>query len=294
MSATLTTPHEVRGFLVHDPRFADADIVASDSAGPHPALSVPVSGTNSSAILEASGTSDGVSRTVHILNGGSAVPGAAARWGWSTDGTTATQRGGWNRRIFSGYEPVVLVPGSYQAPLALVTDTGRMVIVYYNGTKIVSLFRDNDDESVSTYGLRAWGTGGDVGASGAGIPAALIRLPDSGRLLCLVKTSATFGTTTYTTFDMYYSDSDGTTWTLGKTDVGARIDTGGATYAAAHLVYHLGYLTLVLVSTGGAVGSWVSWTIQRAIPRCPTISRRRLMRLPARRVHGWRQCRTCR
>lgn len=259
MSATVTTPTAVRGLLVHDPRLAEADIVASDSAGPHPTITRPASDIISDAILEVTGDSDGTTRYVHTMRGGGAVPGTAARIGWSTDGTSTTQRGGWNRRIVSGYEPVVLAAGSYQFPYAVVTGDGTMVIVYYNGTKTVSLFRDLDDESVSTYGLRAWGAGGDVGVAGSGIPVGLLRLPDTGRLLCLMKTSAVYGTTTYTTFNLWYSDSDGTTWTLGQTDVGARIDTSALTFEQAHWAYHQGVITLVLQATTGASGSWVSY-----------------------------------
>jgi hypothetical protein len=255
MAAT-TTPIAVRALLIHDPRLAAADMVATSSAGPRADQPRRADTSVATGILAAAGDSDGTERTVTIVRGGGADPDNAARWGWS-QGTEAT-RGAWGRRIVTGWELAKLASGSYERPVAVVARSGRAILAYYNGTKITTLFRDLDAPATDAYGCPTWDVGGDVVT--ATVKPGGMWIEATGRVCLLVQSNATYGTTTYTTFDLYYSDNEGTTWTLGKTDVGVRIDQASYTISRARAVRHGEYVTLVCLDTGHTTaGSWTSY-----------------------------------
>lgn len=254
----VTTPVYVRGILAHDPRFGPADIAATSSAGPKPDQPVNTdSSSRTSLILETSGDTDGTTRYVHVTQGGGATPGTAARWGWSTDGTSATQRGAFGRLICTEMQPVLFTSATYQSPIGLVMASGRLIVAYYNGTKIGTVFRDIDSTEVTAQALATFSAGGDV-VTATSLPRAMWEDPETKRVYLLVSSTKTYGGTTYATLNLYYTDNEAATWTLGKTDVGVRIDTATA-IDHTRAAWHAGYVTVAIRENGGGVGTWVSY-----------------------------------
>lgn len=263
--ATVTTPAAVRGLLIQDPRLTTTSIAADSTAGGRPTQPTrsATAQARSNAVLEATGESDGTTRYIHAIRGGSPTPGAAGRYGWSTDGTSTTERGAWGRLTFTGYEPVILAAAAYENPCAIVTSGGRWIIVYYDGTECETTLRDTDNTSVGSYNLPSWVTGGTVPSSTAVKPCAMWEMPTNtgtaGRICLLGRTSTTYGSTQYFTFNLYYSDNNGTTWTLGAEDVGIRIPASGNTLVEVRAVYHGSYVTVAARLTSGAFASWTSY-----------------------------------
>ena len=263
--ATVTTPTAVRGLLVHDPRLETTDISADSNAGARPDQPTrsASSQARSNAVWETTGESEGTTRYIHAIRGGSPIPTAAGRWGYSTDGTSATQRGAWGRLTFTGYEPIILTAAAYENPCSFVTSTGRWIVVYYDGTECETVFRDADDTTVGSYNLPAWSVGGTVPSSTTVKPCALWEIPPNtgaaGRICLLGRTSTTYGTTQYHTFNLYYSDNTGTAWVLAVEDVGIRIASSGNTMVEIRAVYHGSYVTVVARTTGGSCASYTSY-----------------------------------
>lgn len=241
---TKFVPAAFEGAVVWDPRFSSelgADTVAIFNGG-EPDQPQALSG--SYGALEATGTADGaISDTFYatVMRAGLPVPGGtSARTKWSTDNTSATERGWLPPKVMVGFEWLKYnAAGGYTNVHAITLKSHKVLAAYVDatGSQTVKTMRR------STAGV--WSDTGNVVVGGNVLPK-LVELPD-GRVLCIVQNATSYSGTTYRTVDVYASDDEGSTWTLVvEVADGILLDTGDYTsFINASVCYHNGYLTYV-------------------------------------------------
>ena len=211
-----------QGVLCWDPRFSTSSLWPAEAsytqAGPRPG--VPEAQDNSDLVLEASG-SQSASKALRlevIRAGNPTAASSAGTFGWKNDGDSSYR--GWDLPgPVSAWEPVQWTDGTG----AVVSMKWADAVTTVNDVVVVvSEQRYTTPSAVSRVVASKRATDGTwtnshlVGPSQATAPThgyhpALVLLP-SGRILCFVLRE--IGTTD-AQIDMYYSDDDGVSWSLG-------------------------------------------------------------------------------
>ena len=205
-----STVQALRGLLIQDPQVNSASLSTSLStltqAGPLPG--VPVAQQETEMVLEATGTqSAGKSLRVRTIESGH--PGTdGARVVWRNDGDS----------LWRGWEPPTTISSwqfidrsttanYWKYPHSIVTSSGKIVTVAQREDQIIASFT-RDATGV-------WGGEVEVYDKGSALTnrasPCLCLLP-SGRILCFFWRERG----TQASVWMYYSDDDGTSWTVGS------------------------------------------------------------------------------
>ena len=214
------TPDKFRGLLIADERISLWESESSFSEA-SPTVGIPEPQQSTRATLRSSGTATAdKAYRIRTLRGGYA--GAGSSWCWRNESDTTSQFRGWNPpHVISGFESIRWTDGTgsflyTKSPDAVTTESGKIVCSYF--TRDTSRTPDFAVE-VSIRNTDGTWTDVIVDSFSAAAPtlnensSALVLLP-SGRLLifCWV-----FDTdTTKAQIRMYFSDDDGSTWSLGE------------------------------------------------------------------------------
>lgn len=252
-------PDRIRGLLLHDPRFCEANraLTTTEAA---PTFGTPAaSGSTPRARLEAwTGASDAAGGTegsgyderwVECIRAGGSLPGSgAARILWSdADPASAEQRGWMPPKVvmdfqWARYESATL---TYHQPHAIELADRSLLLAYVRevsgASTTIRCIRvapesapgsevEIADDTYLTYGLADYDTG-----------PALVQLPD-GRVLCFYLTRRN----SILLMNVRASEDNGATWVQTVKEAGGFALTGITASAGLRVVYHGGYLTCVV------------------------------------------------